>query len=338
MHAIVHERYGRPEEVLHLAEVPVPDPDPDEVLLRVHAASMHPDIWHVVTGRPYVLRLMGNGLRRPKHAIPGIDAAGVVEAVGQDVTRFTPGDAVFGETVRGHQWLGGGAFAEQVAVAEDLLLAKPERLSFEQAAAVPTSGKIAVQVVREEAGISAGQRVLINGAGGSVGTFAVQLAKALGAEITAVDRDTKLEMLTSIGADHVVDHTQGGLAGIGEPFDALVDIASTLSVADVRRLLKPDGSYVIVGHDHFSHEAGAVLGGIPSVFKPLFLGPFVPQMRGFSIVDDPGDRLEVLLDRIEAGKLTPVLDRTFPMEEAVDALAHLSSGQALGKVVLTVET
>lgn len=338
MKAIVQHRYGDPSEVLELQEIDRPTPREDEVLVRVRvrAASLHPDVWHVVTGRPYVLRLMGAGLRKPGNPVPGTDAAGLVEAVGRDVTRFEPGDEVYGETVRGHQWKNGGAFAEHVAVDADALLPKPERLSFGEAAAVPTSGSQAVQVVRDEERVQPGQRVLVNGAGGGVGTFAVQLARAYGAEVTGVDRTGKLEMLRSIGAHHVVDYTREDVAAGDERYDLVFDIASTLSVSDFRRILAPGGTYVLVGHDHFGEGAGRWFGSLGRFLKLLILTPFVRQLHRPRRRASAREAFAAVDKLVGEGKLTPAVGETYPLAEVQRAFDHLAEGTARGKIVLTV--
>jgi NADPH:quinone reductase-like Zn-dependent oxidoreductase len=215
------------------------------VLVRVRAASVHADVWHVVTGWPYVLRLMGAGLRRPKNQVPGTDVAGVVEAVGASVTRFSPGDEVFGETMLGMQWRNGGAFAEYVAAPEDALALKPKHVGFEQAAAVPTSGFIAAANLQPGRPIAPGQRVLVNGAAGNVGAIAVQLARAQGAQVTGVDHTDKLDLVRALGADHVIDYTAVDFTRGAERYDLLFDVASNLTVAAARRVLTPTGMYVL---------------------------------------------------------------------------------------------
>jgi NADPH:quinone reductase-like Zn-dependent oxidoreductase len=215
MKAIVQDRYG-PPDVLELRDIDKPVVNDGEVLIRVHAASVHPDVWHVLRGLPYVLRIMGAGLLRPKNSIPGTDVAGHVESVGKEVALFQPGDEVFGESVRGHQWHNGGAYAEYVSVPENALALKPANITFEQAAAVPTSGLIALQGLHEYGQVHAGQKVLINGAAGGVGTIAVQLAKAYGAEVTGVDSARKLEMIRSLGADRVIDYAREDFTRSGE--------------------------------------------------------------------------------------------------------------------------
>jgi NADPH:quinone reductase-like Zn-dependent oxidoreductase len=234
MKAIVQENYGSPD-VLELKDIDMPMVNDDEVLVRVHAASVHPDVWHLVRGLPYVLRIMGAGLLKPKNPVPGTDMAGHVESVGKDVTRFRPGDEVFGESVRGHQWHNGGAYAEYVSVAEDQLALKPADITFEQAAAIPTSGLIALQGLRHQGQLQPGQKVLINGAGGGVGAIAVQLAKAYGAEVTGVDSTGKLDLLRSLGADQVIDYTQEDFTQGGERYDLIVDIPGNHSFSECRR-------------------------------------------------------------------------------------------------------
>jgi NADPH:quinone reductase-like Zn-dependent oxidoreductase len=310
MKAIVQDRYGSPV-VLALREIAMPAVAEDEVLVRVRGASIHPDVWHVMRGRPYVMRLAGLALRRPKHPVPGIDLAGVVEAVGAGVTRFRPGDEVFGETIKGYQWRNGGAFAEYAAAPEGALAPKPANLTFEQAAAVPTSALIALQGVRSEGRVRPGQTVLVNGAGGGVGTFAVQLAKAFGAHVTGVDAAAKLDMLRAIGADRVIDPAREDFAQ--GRYDVIVDIPGNRSIADCRRALTPDGTYVIIGHDGYGVTGGRWLGSLPRVLRLVAMSPFVSQLPkpDFS-APRKSESLVLLKELIEAGKLTPVVDRTFP--------------------------
>src|SRR5512132_2776073 len=246
MKAIVQERYGAPD-VLVLREVDEPMAGDDQVLVRVRAASVHADVWHVMRGKPYVLRIMGAGLRKPKDRVPGTDLAGHVESVGTNVTRFRPGDEVFGQSLAVNLWRNGGAFAEYAAVSEARFERKPAGLTFEQAAAVPTSGSIAVQGVRDEGRVQSGQTVLINGAGGAVGTFAVQLAKAYGANVTGVDAPAKRDVLRSIGADQVLDYTQDDFTRRDERYDFILDIAGNHPWSECRRALTPDGTYVLSG-------------------------------------------------------------------------------------------
>ena len=335
MKAIVQDRYGSPD-VLKLREIDEPSVGDDQVLVRVRAASVHADVWHVMRGVPYVLRIMGAGLRRPKDLVPGTDLAGIVEAVGRNVTRFQPGDEVFGQSLVANLWRHGGAFAEYAAVREARFERKPAGLTFEQSAAVPTSGSLAVQGVRDEGRIQAGQHALINGAGGAVGTFAVQLAKAYGANVTAVDAPGKLDMLRSIGADRVVDYTQEDFTRGGERYDVILDIAGNHPWPDIRRALTPEGTFVLIGHDHYGGSGHRWFGSLGRFAKLIVISPFVPQLHPFRGAKDPGDRLVVMKELIEAGKITPVIDRTFPLSEVPEAIRYLESGQARGKVVITV--
>lgn len=333
MKAIVQNRYG-PPEALQLEEIDKPEATDDEVLVRVRAASLHPDVWHVVTGRPYVLRVMGSGLFKPKNPVPGIDMAGRVEAVGAGVDRFGPGDEVFGEIVKGHQWKNAGAFAEYAAVPAGALAAKPPNLSFEEAAAVPTSGILAYENLRGR--IEAGDKVLINGAGGGVGTFAVQIAKSEGAEVTAVDSMEKMEMLRSIGADHVVDYSAEDFTGTGEQYDFVLDIPGNRSFDDLKRSMAPDGEYVYIGHDGFGRTGGHWIGGgIPRFMRLEMTRPFGSQ-RTPPRSDADRDPLEVLSGLLESGAMTAVIDRTFPLAEVPDALRYIEEGHVQGKVVIVV--
>ncbi len=335
MKAIVQERYGSPD-ALELREIEKPTPEADEVLVRVRATSVHPDVWHALRGIPYVLRVMGSGLRRPKNPVPGTDLAGVVESVGRDVTRFQPGDEVFGQSVGANLWGNGGTYAEYAAAPASRLEPKPADLTFEQAAAVLTSGPIAVQGIRDEGRTQPGQRVLINGAGGGVGTTAVQLAKAYGAAVTAVDSGEKLDMLRSIGADEVVDYAQEDFTRSGERYDLVLDIAGNHPWSDLKRSLTPDGTYVLIGHDQYGGSGHRWFGSLGRFFKLMVIAPFVRHLHPFRGAKDPGDRLVVLKELIEAGKITPVIDRTFPLSEVSEAIRYLESGRARGKIVITV--
>ena len=335
MKAIVQGRYGSPD-VLELREIDEPVVKDDEVLVRVRAASVHPDVWHAMRGVPYVLRIMGSGLRRPKNPVPGTDLAGLVESVGRNVTRFHPGDEIFGQSVGANLWGNGGTYAEYAAVPETRLQRKPANLTFEQAAAVLTSGPIAVQGIRDEGRLQPGQKVLINGAGGGVGTIAVQLAKAYGADVTAVDSAGKLDVLRSVGADRVVDYTQEDFTRSGERYDLILDIAGNHPWSDLRRALTPKGTYVLIGHDQYGGSGHPWFGSLGRFFNLMVISPFVSHLHPFRGTKDPGDRLVVLKELIEAGKVTPVIDRTFPLSEVPEAIRYLESGQARGKVVITV--
>jgi NADPH:quinone reductase-like Zn-dependent oxidoreductase len=313
MRAIVQDRYG-PPDVLELDEVEVPGIRTDEVLVRVHAASVHPDVWHVMRGRPAVIRL--GGVRRPRRRVPGTDLAGVVVAAGRD-TRFRPGDEVFGETISGYQWRNGGAFAEYAVAPDAALASKPAGLSFVEAAVVPTSGLIALQNVR----VQAGQRVLVNGAAGGVGLFAVQIAKALGAEVTGVDVPEKLALVARF-ADDTREHGS---------YDAIVDIPGNRPYDDWRRSLTPDGTYVLIGHDGYG-TAGRWLGSIPRVLKLVARSPLDPHLSGFDFSEI--DKAAALVQL--GGMLTPVVDRVFPLEQTADAVRYLESGAVQGKVAIAL--
>ena len=336
MKAIVQDRYGPPDDVLHLREIDRPVAGDDEVLVRVRATCVHPDVWHVVTGRPYVLRLMGAGVFRPTNPVPGTDVAGPVESVGKDVTRFRPGDEVFGETHLGLQWRNGGAFAEYVSVPQDALALKPDGVTFEQAAAVPTSGFIALHNLQGGGQIQPGQHVLINGAGGGVGSIAVQVARAYGARVTGVDCAEKMEMVRSLGADRVVDYTEEDFTQGGERYDFILDVASNLSLSACRRVLTPKGVYVLIGHDHYGRATGRVFGSLPRFLALAVLSPFVRQLPPLDFsIPSKSDVMAVLRDLLEAGKLTPVIDRTYPLEEVPEAMRYLAGGRACGKIIVT---
>ena len=325
MKAIIQDRYGSPD-ALELTDIDPPATGDDEVLVRVRATSVHADVWHAMTGQPYVLRMLGSGLRKPKNRVPGTDVAGHVESVGTKVTRFRPGDEVFGQSFVGNLWRHGGAFAELAAVPEYRLEQKPTGITFDQAAAVPTSGSLAVP----------GQKVLINGAGGAVGTFALQLAKAFGAEVTGVDATGKLDMLRSIGADRVVDYTQEDFTRSGERYDFILDLAGNHPWSECKRALTQDGTYVLSGYDQFGSSGHRWFGSLGRFAKLIVVSPFVSYLHPFRGTKDPGDRLVVLKELIDARKITPVIDRTFPLSDVPEAIRYLQTGQALGKVVITV--
>jgi NADPH:quinone reductase-like Zn-dependent oxidoreductase len=335
MKAIIQNRYGSPD-VLELREIDEPVTGDNQMLVRVCAASIHADVWHVMRGVPYVLRIMGAGIRTPKDLVPGTDLAGYVESVGKNVTRFQPGDEVFGQSLVANLWRHGGAFAERAAVPETRFERKPAGLTFEQAAAVPTSGSLAVQGVRDEGRVQAGQQVLINGAGGAVGTFAVQLAKAYGANVTGVDAAGKLDMIRSIGADQVIDYAQENFTRSGERYDVILDIAGNHPWPDIKRAITPRGTFVLIGHDQYGAAGHRWLGSLGRFAKLIVMSPFVSQLHPFRGAKDPGDRLAVMKGLIEAGEVTPVIDRTFPLAEVPEAMRYLESGQVQGKLVITM--
>jgi NADPH:quinone reductase-like Zn-dependent oxidoreductase len=323
MKAIVRDKYG-PPEVLELRDIDKPKIADDEVLVGVHAAGVGRDVWHIMTGLPYPIRLAGYGLRAPKNPIIGSDLAGVVQAVGKDVTRFQPGDEVFG--------IGKGSYAEYVCAREDKLAPKPAILTFEQAAVVAISGLTALQGLRDHGRVEPGQEVLIIGASGGVGTYAVQIAKAFGVEVTGVCSTAKVDMVRSIGTDHVIDYTRVDLAE-GEPrYDLILDIGGNSSLARLRRALTPKGTLVIVGGE----TDGRWLGGTDRQLRAMMLSPFVGQKLGTFINKENHEDMIVLKELVESGKVTPVIDRTYPLSDVPEAIRYLEEGHAQGKVVITV--
>lgn len=335
MRAVIQDRYGTADRVLSLREVEIPTPGPDEVLVRVRAASVHPDVWHAVTGYPRVLRLMGAGLRKPKQPIPGLDMAGEVAAVGSDVTCFAPGDAVFGETHRQIQWVNGGAYAEYVCVPQDVLSLKPEGTTFEQAATVPTAGMIAINNLCDHIWSRPGQRIMINGAAGGVGSIAIQMAKAKGAFVVGVDHTTKLGFMRTLGVDEAVDYTRTDITQINKRFDLIVDVASTLSLSNCKSILEPEGIYVVIGHDHYGKKGRRTLGGIPHFFALMARALFDRHLPKPSFETmHKREAMEILRDMLETGRLTPKVAKTFPLNEAPLALKSLQAGRLSGRIVI----
>jgi NADPH:quinone reductase-like Zn-dependent oxidoreductase len=325
MKAIVQDTYGS-TDVLKFADIDRPVPTDNEVLIRVHAAGLHRGDWHVMTGLPYLIRLVvpSLGLRRPKVRVRGMDVAGTVEAVGTQVTRFQPGDAVFG-------WCD-GAFAEYACAPQDQLAAKPANLSFEQAAAVPTSAFAALQGLRDSGQVQPGQTVLIIGAAGAVGSFAVQLAKAFGAQVTGVASTPQVELVRSIGADEVIDYTRADITDGTRQWDLILDTAGHRSLSQLRRALTPKGTLVIVG----SEGRGRWLGGFGRSLRAPMLSRFVGQRLRMLASKPRQDDLVVLAELIEAGKLTPIIGRTYPLGEVPEAIRQLEQGHTRGKLVITV--
>jgi NADPH:quinone reductase-like Zn-dependent oxidoreductase len=324
MKAIVQEKYGAPD-VLALGEIDKPVVGDAEVLVRVRAAGLDPGVWHLMTGLPYLVRLMGFGLRRPKVRIRCRDVAGSIEAVGKGVKRFHPGDAVFGTCE--------GSFAEYACARADRLAPKPANLTFEQAAAVPISGLTALQGLRDTGQVQAGQQVLIIGAAGGVGTFAVQLAKAFGAQVTGVCSTAKVDLVRSIGADHVLDYTREDFADGGRRYDLILDTAGNRSLSHLRRALAPTGTLVIVGGE----GGGRWLGGFDrQILRAPVLSAFVRQRLRPFMAKERSEDLVVLKEFIEAGKVTPVINRTYPLSEVAEAIRYLEGGHARGKVVITL--
>ena len=323
MKAIVQDRFG-PADGLELRDIETPEIGATEVLVRVHAAGVDRGVWHVMTGLPYPIRLAGYGFRAPKHGVPGTDLAGVVTAVGADVTRFAPGDEVFGTGI--------GTYAEYARAREDQLAAKPTTLTFEQAAALPASGVTALQALRDRGAVQPGQHVLVIGASGGVGTFAVQLAKAFGAEVTGVCSTTKTDLVRSLGADHVVDYSLEDFTATGTRYDLILDIGGNTSLSRLRQALTPKGTLVIVGGE----TSGKWLGGTDRQVRAMVLSMFVSQKLGTFIAAVKQEDLLVLAQLAESGQLTPAVDRTFSLDEAPKAIRHLDEGHARGKVVVTV--
>jgi NADPH:quinone reductase-like Zn-dependent oxidoreductase len=323
MKAIVQDTYGSPD-VLELRDIDRPEIEDEEVLLGVHAAGVDRGVWHLMTGLPYPIRLAGYGLRAPKNPIIGSDVAGVVEAVGKDVTRFQPGDEVFG--------IGKGTFADYARALEDKLAPKPANLTFEQAAVVAISGLTALQGLRDHGKVRPAQEVLVIGASGGVGTYAVQLAKAFGAHVTGVCSTTKVDMVRSIGADHVIDYTRDDFAEGEQRYDLILDIGGNSSLSRLRRALTPRGTLVIVGGE----TGGRWLGGTDRQLRALMLSPFVSQKLGTFVSSENHEDMIVLKELIESGKVAPVIDRTYPLAEVPEAIRYLEVGHARGKVVIAM--
>jgi NADPH:quinone reductase-like Zn-dependent oxidoreductase len=322
MKAIVQDTYGTPD-VLDLREIDKPVVGDDDVLLRVHAASAFIGDWHIMMGLPYLIRMV-SGLRRPKARVRGQDVAGRVEAVGRDVTQFQPGDEVFGTCE--------GSFAEYATARKDKVAPKPANLTFEQAATVPIAGSTALQGLRNAGKVQPGQKVLIIGAAGGVGSFAVQIAKAFGAHVTGVCSTTKVDLVRSIGADDVIDYTRDDFAETGQLYDLILDIAGRRSLSHLRRALGPRGTLVIVGGE----GGGRWLGGLDRQLRAHMLSPFVKQKLGTFVSKENSEDLLVLKGLIEAGKVTPVIDKTYPLREVPQAIRYVEEGHAQGKVVISL--
>ena len=336
MRAVVQSRYG-PAEQLTVQDVPMPEMAADEVLVRVRAASVHPDIWHVVSGTPYILRAMGAGLRAPKNHVPGTDLSGRVTAVGNAVSGFAVGDDVFGETIRGIQWINGGAYAEYAAVPVEGLALKPVDVTHEQAAAVPTAGLIALQNLTVVGRPGPGQRLLVNGAAGGVGGAAVQLGKALGAHVTGVDRADKRDIVLTLGADRFIDYHSEDFTQGPERYDRIFDVPGNHSFSQCRRVLTPDGGYVLIGHDQYGKAGRRWFGSIPTFARLMVRTPFTSQLPSPFSSQDKRASMEVLRGHLAAGRLTPVIDRTFGLDEVPEAIRYLADGRARGRVVITVD-
>jgi NADPH:quinone reductase-like Zn-dependent oxidoreductase len=320
MKAIVYHNYGSPD-VLKCEEIEKPTAGKDEVLIKVRAASINPIDFHFMRGTPHFIRIM-TGLRNPKHTGVGRDVAGQVEAVGQNVTEFKPGDEVFG-TCR-------GALAEYACASQSALVIKPDNVTFEQAASIPVAALTALQSLRNKGKIQPGQKVLINGASGGVGTFAVQVAKTFGTDVTGVCSTRNVEMVRSIGADRVIDYTREDFTKAGDRYDLILDCYATHSLSAIRRALNPKGIYVGVGG-----PVGSTMDILAALVKPLVLSAFVSQKFVMFLGKDSKEDLTIMRDLIEAGKVTPVIDRRYSLSEAPEAIRYLEEGHARGKVVIT---
>jgi NADPH:quinone reductase-like Zn-dependent oxidoreductase len=323
MRAVVQDVYGETADVLRLEEVDRPVVGDDEVLVRVVAAGVDRGVWHVMAGLPYPIRLAGYGVRAPKNRVRGAEFAGRVDAVGRDVTTLRPGDEVYG--------IGAGSFAEYVVAPVGKVAPKPAGLTFEQAAAMPISASTALQAVRDRGRVQRGQTVLVIGASGGVGSFAVQIAKAFGAEVTGVSSTAKLDLVRSLGADHVLDYTAADITAGGQRYDVVLDIGGDRPVRALRRALSPTGTLVIVGG-----EGGGRLLGVGRQLRAVALSPFVGQDLGMFINSENAADLVVLAGLVESGQLTPAVDRVFPLAEAPAAVTYLTEGRARGKVVISV--
>ena len=324
MKAIVYRCYGTPD-VLKLEEIAKPPPADDRVLVKVYAASVNPLDWHYMRGKPYIVRPMA-GVGKPDSILMGADFAGTVESVGKSVTRFKPGDEVFGDR--------DGAFGEYVSVRENGAMAlKPTNMTMEQAAAVPIAGITALQALRDKGKVQPGQKVLINGASGGVGTFAVQIAKAYGADVTGVCSTKNIEMVKSIGADHVIDYTKEDFTQGSLRYDLIIDNVGNHSLSEYRQVLTPNGALVMVG----GPSDNSWLGPLTTSAKAYFVSPFISQKLIFILADANKDDLNVLRDLMQAGKLTPVIDRRYKLAETAQALGYLEQGHAKGKIIIAVD-
>jgi NADPH:quinone reductase-like Zn-dependent oxidoreductase len=325
MKAIVQDQYGT-ADVLELRHIDKPQIRDNEVLVRVHAAGVDRGVWHLMTGLPYFLRplIPDLGLRAPKNPVRGSDVAGVVTAVGKDVTRFKVGDEVFG--------VGRGSYAEYTRALEDKLAPKPSNLTFERAAVVPISGLTALQALRDSGKVQPGERVLIIGASGGVGTFAVQIAKSFGAEVTGVCSTTKVDLVRSLGADRVIDYTREDFAEGEQRYDLILDTGGHSSLSHLRRALAAKGTLVIVG----AETSGRWLGGFDRSIRAMLLSRFVSQQLIAFVNSENANDLIAINALIEDGKVTPVVDRTYPLSEAPKAIHYLEEGHARGKVAITV--
>lgn len=329
MRAIVRERYGS-ADVLQLRDVDVPRPGDGEVLLRVRAAGLDRGAWHIMAGMPYVMRIAGFGVRRPRNAGLGSDVAGVVEQVGDGATGLAPGDAVYGTCGPASK---AAAFAEYAVARPDRLARMPENLTFEQAAAVPVSGQTALQALRDRGRVKEGERVLVIGASGGVGTFAVQIARSFGARVTGVCSTSKVELVRSLGAEHVIDYTRAGITDDGRRHDLVLDIGGNRPLRELRRALTPDGTLVFVGGE----DGDRFTGGLGRQIRAMAQSPFVKQRLGtpWFIATENTDDLDFLRQLLETGQVAPVISSTVGLRDVPDAIRDLAAGRVKGKVVIT---
>ena len=326
MKAFINCDYGLAHLKLENVEKPVPNDD--QVLVRVHAASVNPYDWHFIEGTPKIIRLMGVGLRKPKDTRVGVDFAGTVEAVGKNVTNFKPGDEVFGGR--------GGAFAEYVCPrAHRAVALKPASVTFEQAASVNIAGITALQALRDKGKVQPGQKVLINGASGGVGTFAVQIAKSFGADVTGVCSTRNVDLVKSLGADHVIDYTKEDFTKSAERYDVMLDNVGNRTLSECKSVLTPKGKYVLIGGGGASEQG--LLGGLGKALWAMLFSKFVNQQMGMMMADPSQKDLTVLADMMETGKLKPVIDRTYKLDQVPEAIRYLEEGHARGKVIIAVE-
>ncbi len=326
MKAAIYTEYGSPD-VLEVRAIKKPVPNDDQILIKVRAASVNPLDWHFLRGNPVIARVGMMGLRKPKNPRLGVDLAGEVEAVGKNVTQFKPGDEVFGQKF--------GAFAEYVCVRADRqIILKPSHLTFEQAASIPVAAITALQGLRDQGKVQPGQKVLINGASGGVGTFAVQIAKSLGAEVTGVCSTRNLDLVRSLGADHVIDYTKDDFTRGNERYDVLLDNVGNQPLSGFRNALTPNGICVMIGGG--GPNDGGLIGPMGRPLKALLMSPFISQKMGMFMADVTKQDLTFLGDLMQAGKVTPVIDKTYPLSQIAEAIRYLEAGHARGKVIITV--
>lgn len=322
MKAAVYQQYGTPE-LLQLKEVATPVPKDNEVLIKIHASSVNSWDWDLLRGTPFLVRFVGGGISKPKINILGADIAGQITAIGKNVTKFKIGDEVFGD-LSGGNW---GGFAEYVCAKEKELTIKPSGITFEQAASLPQAGVMALQGIRDYGKVKPGQKVLINGAGGGIGTFAIQMAKEAGAEITGVDSASKFDLMKSLGANNVIDYKQEDFTKNGQQYDLILDVVGHHSIYDYKRALNPTGNYRMIG------------GPTPLIFQSVFVAPFITMFTKKKmgiLAQETNKDLTYLAELVETGKLNPIIDKVFPLAQTADALQYLGDGKALGKVVITI--